>query len=62
VEAWLARRQLPRLSDCAFSTFYSDSASDLPLLQAVQRPVAVRPDERLQRVAAERGWPVLPLA
>ncbi len=59
VEAWLARRQAPRLADCTFSTFYSDSASDLPLLEAVQQPVAVRPDERLRAVALERGWAVL---
>lgn len=59
VEAWLARRPAPRLADCAFSTFYSDSASDLPLLLAVRQPVAVRPDERLRRVALARGWSVL---
>ncbi len=59
VEAWLARQNGPRLADCAFSAFYSDSASDLPLLEAVQQPVAVRPDERLLRVAVERGWRVL---
>lgn len=62
VEAWLARQRAPRLADCAFSAFYSDSASDLPLLLAVQQPVAVRPDERLRRVAQERDWPVLSLA
>lgn len=59
VEAWLAHRQAPRLADCAFSAFYSDAASDLPLLQAVQWPVAVRPDARLRKVALERGWAVL---
>lgn len=58
VEAWLARRQAPRLADCAFSAFYSDAASDLPLLEAVQQPVAVRPDERLRAVAVARGWTV----
>lgn len=60
VQAWLARRSAPRLADCDFSAFYSDSASDLPLLEAVQQPVAVRPDERLRRAALERGWKVLP--
>jgi len=58
VEAWLARQSAPRLADCAFSAFYSDSASDLPLLEVVQQPVAVRPDDRLRRVALERGWAV----
>lgn len=44
--------------DLARSTAYSDSISDLPLLEAVGRPVAVNPDRALRRVAAERGWPV----
>lgn len=41
------------------SWFYSDSASDLPLLEQVSDPVAVRPDERLRAVALARGWPVI---
>ncbi len=40
-------------------TAYSDSASDVPFLEAVGHPVAVNPDSRLRRVARERGWPVL---
>jgi HAD superfamily hydrolase (TIGR01490 family) len=38
---------------------YSDSASDLPMLQAVGHPVAVNPDAKLERVARDRGWPVV---
>jgi len=38
---------------------YSDSASDLPMLEAVGHPVAVNPDARLGSAAAERGWPVV---
>lgn len=38
---------------------YSDSATDIPLLEAVGRPHAVNPDRELRRVARERGWPVL---
>jgi HAD superfamily hydrolase (TIGR01490 family) len=38
---------------------YSDSASDLPMLQAVGHPVAVNPDARLERVAGQHGWPVV---
>jgi HAD superfamily hydrolase (TIGR01490 family) len=56
---WLAQQRL-ELHDCE-STFYSDSINDLPLLQAVRRPVAVNPDMRLAAEAAERGWPVLNL-
>jgi HAD superfamily hydrolase (TIGR01490 family) len=45
--------------DLAVSTAYSDSHTDLPLLEAVGQPVAVNPDRALRRVAAQRGWPVL---
>ncbi len=38
---------------------YCDSMSDLPLLEAVARPVAVRPDRYLRRLALRRGWEVL---
>jgi HAD superfamily hydrolase (TIGR01490 family) len=43
------------LQACAF---YTDSISDLPMLEAVGEPVAVHPDPRLRRIAARRGWPV----
>src|SRR5258708_21283346 len=45
--------------DLAGSWAYSDSITDLPMLEAVGRPVAVNPDKDLRRVARERGWPVL---
>ena len=38
---------------------YSDGYSDLPLLEAVGRAVAVNPDRKLRRVAGERGYQVL---
>ncbi|MFF7385427.1 HAD-IB family hydrolase [Streptomyces griseoluteus] len=38
---------------------YSDSATDLPMLQAVGHPHAVNPDRALRREAVSRGWPVL---
>ena len=41
------------------SWFYTDSLSDLPMLEAVARPRIVQPDPRLRRVAMKRGWPVL---
>jgi HAD superfamily hydrolase (TIGR01490 family) len=40
-------------ADCIF---YTDSAADLPMLEAVGRPVAVHPDPKLRRVARQRGW------
>jgi HAD superfamily hydrolase (TIGR01490 family) len=38
---------------------YSDSATDLPMLEAVGHPHAVNPDRALRREALTRGWPVL---
>jgi len=38
------------------ATFYTDSISDLPLLERVAEPVAVNPDPRLRRVAERRGY------
>jgi HAD superfamily hydrolase (TIGR01490 family) len=40
------------------AVFYTDSITDLPLLEAVGRPVAVNPDARLRRVARTRRWPI----
>ncbi len=45
--------------DLSQSYFYSDSDHDMPLLAAVGHPVAVNPNYRLARIAAQRGWPVL---
>jgi HAD superfamily hydrolase (TIGR01490 family) len=45
--------------ELAASTAYSDSYTDLPFLEAVGHPVAVNPDRRLRRIAADRGWPIL---
>jgi HAD superfamily hydrolase (TIGR01490 family) len=44
--------------DLARSYFYTDSISDLPLLERVGHPVAVNPDLRLRRLALRRGWPI----
>ena len=38
------------------SWFYSDSHNDLPLLNVVDHPVAVSPDERLRETAIDNGW------
>ena len=40
------------------ATFYTDSVSDLPLLEKVAVPVAVNPDPRLKRIAERRGFRV----
>lgn len=44
------------LADCYA---YSDSITDLPMLEAVGHPAAVNPDRALRRAAREREWPVL---
>lgn len=58
VNEWLALRGT-RLDALEQSWFYSDSASDLPLLEAVSDPVVVAPDERLRAHALKAGWTVL---
>jgi HAD superfamily phosphoserine phosphatase-like hydrolase len=35
---------------------YADSASDLPMLEAVGHPVAVNPESKLAAIARKRGW------
>ena len=45
--------------DLAQCYAYSDSASDLPMLDAVGHPVAVNPDSRLERHARRNGWPIV---
>ncbi|MEE2665618.1 MAG: HAD-IB family hydrolase [Myxococcota bacterium] len=44
--------------DLARSYFYTDSVTDLPLLDLVGHPVVVNPDPRLYRTAVRRRWPV----
>jgi HAD superfamily hydrolase (TIGR01490 family) len=38
--------------------FYSDSITDLPLLEVVKAPIVINPDRRLRKVAQKRGWPI----
>jgi HAD superfamily hydrolase (TIGR01490 family) len=45
--------------DLAASFAYSDSVTDVPLLEAVGQPHAVNPDRELRDIAKERGWPIL---
>lgn len=44
--------------DLSISFAYSDSATDVPMLEAVGHPVAVNPDRVLARLAKDRGWTV----
>lgn len=56
-----AIRELARTEgyELAESYAYSDSSTDLPLLEAVGHPSAVNPDRALRKEAQAREWPVL---
>ncbi len=45
--------------DLAASHAYSDSVTDLPMLEAVGHPVVVNPDRDLREIAEEREWQIL---
>ncbi len=47
--------------DLAASYFYTDSVTDLSLLELVGHPRVVAPDPRLAREARKRGWPIVSL-
>ena len=51
----LAKKHKLSLSE---SYFYSDSDDDLPALNGVGHPRAINPNERLQLIASDKGWPV----
>lgn len=59
-KVWWAERFAERNSiDLRRSFFYTDSVTDLPVLERVGHPRIVHPDPRLRRIARQRGWPVL---
>jgi HAD superfamily hydrolase (TIGR01490 family) len=43
------------------SSFYSDSHNDIPLLDVVDHPVAVNPNDALRAYAEDKNWPILDL-
>lgn len=45
--------------DLSQSYAYSDSATDLPMLEAVGHPIAVNPDRELTKAALRNGWPIV---
>jgi HAD superfamily hydrolase (TIGR01490 family) len=55
---WLQQFIDERGIDLAKSWFYTDSITDLPLMDLVGHPVAVNPDPFLFRAARGRGWPI----
>jgi len=52
---WL-KQQNKKMSD---SYFYSDSINDLPLLEVVDQPIAVTPDDKLRAHALKLDWPII---
>ncbi len=57
LEHWLAANN----ETLADSYFYSDSHNDIPLLDIVDHPVAVDPDDILRKHATENQWPIISL-
>ena len=57
LQSWLKAN----MQDLDGSSFYSDSHNDIPLLDIVDRPVAVYPDNELAAYAATRNWPIISL-
>jgi HAD superfamily hydrolase (TIGR01490 family) len=60
----IAMRELAERAgyDLARSYAYSDSMTDVPMLEAVGHPYAVNPDKELRKVAREHDWPILVFA
>ena len=55
VQAWLQRNNI----NPGEVSFYSDSYTDIPLLEYCGNPVTVNPDRILRHEAKKRGWKVL---
>ncbi|XGA79151.1 HAD-IB family hydrolase [Halomonas sp. CH40] len=57
LEQWLEHQDMTL--DGAW--FYSDSHNDLPLLEQVDHPIAVDPDDTLRQIAEQRQWRIMSL-
>lgn len=57
LQGWLTEHK----ADLKGSWFYSDSHNDIPLLNQVDHPVAVDPDESLRHYADSRQWDIISL-
>jgi len=55
--AWMDAQGIPR--DQAHVRFYSDHASDAPVLEWADEPFAVNAHDRLRRMARQRGWAIV---
>jgi HAD superfamily hydrolase (TIGR01490 family) len=57
IEAWMAEQGVTR--DQVHIRAYSDHVSDAPLLEMADEGFAANPHEPLQRLAQQKGWPIL---
>lgn len=57
IEHWIAEQGI----DVEHSVFYSDSQTDIPLLEWSDEPIATNPNDLLKQYAEEKGWPILDL-
>ena len=57
LDDWLVENKISMAGAC----FYSDSHNDLPLLERVDKPIAVDPDDKLAAIAKQRSWPIISL-
>ena len=57
IDDWVEKSEL--LGRHGHVRFYSDHASDAPVFEWADEPVAVNPHDRLARLARERGWKVV---
>ena len=58
VREWMRRNDF---TDFRSTTFYSDSINDFPLLSAVNKAVAVNPDNKLREECEKRSWEIIDL-
>lgn len=56
-QAWLEQQDFSPTK----TIFYSDSQTDLPLLEYVDFPVPTNPNNQLEAIAQEKLWPILNL-
>jgi HAD superfamily hydrolase (TIGR01490 family) len=58
---WAKRFAAENAIDLGASYFYTDSITDLPVLELVGHPRVVNPDRLLRRASRKRGWTVIPV-
>jgi len=57
LQEWITQQP----NDIDETWFYSDSHNDIPLLEQVEHPVAVDPDDQLRETAIKNNWPIMSL-